>query len=297
MLAEQTIIAISKNNDLANCTLLSFLHSVKVAARLGLDPSGVMGEAYMVPFKDQCQLIPGYRGLVKLARNSGDVKSIWAEVVYSCDKFDYRLGLHPDIDHEPGDRANAKDSDITHVYAVAKMTDGDPQFVVLTRQEIEKIRASSRAGRFGPWVDWWAEMAKKSAVKRLIKMLPIETGSVFAKAVEIDNRIESGDRYDEVLGIEDDVIDVEALPSVPVESRGSQVAEHLAEQSHASAEMGWDEKVVIQTAEACGKPEADVRQKMEDYCLRIYQRQLGTLTAKQQQDLSAALAGGKVSFE
>lgn len=172
---------------LAQCTPESFLGALLTASQLGLEP-GPIGEAYFVPFNTKggmvCQFIPGYRGLIKLARNSGQLIDIWAEIVYENDHFKYTLGLRRDIEHEPaeGERGNP-----IYVYAAAKLKDGGTPFVVLTHAEVEAIRARSKAKDNGPWVTDWAAMARKTAVKQLSKWLPLS--AEFNTAAVLDGSV------------------------------------------------------------------------------------------------------------
>lgn len=154
---------------LARTTPESFLGALLTASQLGLEP-GPTGEAYLVPYGNVCTFIPGYRGLIKLARNSGQLRDIWAEVVFSNDTFKYSLGLHRDLVHEPaiGDRGKP-----VYVYAAAELVDGGRPFVVMSYDEVEAIRGRSKAGRSGPWVTDWAAMAKKTVIKQLMKWLPL----------------------------------------------------------------------------------------------------------------------------
>ncbi|MBX7450395.1 recombinase RecT [Mycolicibacterium sp. 3033] len=159
------------------------------AAQLGLEP-GPLGEAHLVPFRDGksgdyiVQFIPGYKGLVKLAWQSGQMADIWAEVVYENDEFDYTLGLNRDLVHKPARTVRGKP---VYVYAVAKLKDGGTPFVVLAVEEVESIRSRSKAGKNGPWVTDWAAMAKKTAVKQLAKWLPLS--SEFASAITLDGAV------------------------------------------------------------------------------------------------------------
>ena len=88
------------NPGLAKCNPVSVLAAVIQASQLGLE-IGQNGEAYLVPFKDECQMIPGYLGLMKLARNSGMIRDIYAHEVRENDRFELRLGLNRHLDHEP----------------------------------------------------------------------------------------------------------------------------------------------------------------------------------------------------
>ena len=61
------------------------------------------------------------------------------------------------------------------VYAEAKLVSGETQSCVLTKSEVDGIRGRSKAGQSGPWVSDYNEMAKKTAVRRLSKMLPLSS--------------------------------------------------------------------------------------------------------------------------
>ncbi len=175
--------------QLARCTPESFLGALMSAAQLGLEP-GPLGEAYLVPFRDgksgnyQVQFIPGYKGLIKLAWQSGRLADIWAEVVYANDEFDYTLGLERTLTHKP---AKSNRGEPEYVYAVAKLKDGGTPFVVLSFEEVESIRSRSKASKAGPWVSDWAAMARKTAIKQLSKWLPMS--SEFAAAVTLDGAV------------------------------------------------------------------------------------------------------------
>lgn len=61
---------VRKNKALLNTEPTSFLGSVMQAAQLGLEPGSALGQAYLVPYGNQCQLIIGYKGMIDLARRS-----------------------------------------------------------------------------------------------------------------------------------------------------------------------------------------------------------------------------------
>lgn len=190
---------------LARCTPESFLGALMTASQLGLEP-GPLGEAYFVPFKNTVTFIPGYRGLVKLARNSGQVIDLWAEIAYEHDDFAWTLGLHRDLTHQPapGDRGKP-----THVYAAAQLRDGGTPFVVMTVAQVEAIRSRSMAKGSGPWVTDWEAMAKKTAVKQLSKWLPLS--SEFSAAVVHDGVVRT-DIGADLVDVTPDYIDGSVEP-------------------------------------------------------------------------------------
>jgi len=166
----------------------SFLGALMTCAQLGLEP-GPLGHAYLVPFKNnktgtlEVTFIPGYRGLLELARRSGHVKSISAHVVKDGDEFHYQLGLEPKLEHRPGE----KRGDTRYVYAVVHYKDGGYDMEVMSRDEVEQIRKRSRAANNGPWVTDWDEMARKTVLRRLAKRIPMSVE--LAQAVAQDERV------------------------------------------------------------------------------------------------------------
>ena len=186
MLAVATT-AVQKTPALLECDRVSFVGAIIQCAQLGLEPNDGTGRAWLIPYGKQVQFVAGYRGLVDLTRRSGEIKRFDAREVYEKDTFSYSLGTRPDITHVPatGDRGK-----LTHVYAVAEFKDGGTQFDVMTADDVEKIRSRSKAGNSGPWKTDYAEMAKKTVVRRLCKMLPVSPET--QRAVTLDERAELG---------------------------------------------------------------------------------------------------------
>lgn len=186
-----------KTPALLNCNQGSFLGAILQCAQLGLEPGGALGHCYLLPYGNTAQLIIGYRGMIDLARRSGQIVSIAAYVVREEDKFDYQLGLQPNIIHKPAHKA--KPGAVTFVYAVANLKGGGVQFEVMSRAEIEAVRSQSKAGKSGPWVSHWDEMAKKTCIRRLFKYLPVSIE--IARAIDVDERTDRGEAVsqDEVL--------------------------------------------------------------------------------------------------
>lgn len=166
------LTAANTNPALFKCDPTSFLAAGVGAAQLGLEPNDARGLAYLIPYGQKVQLIIGYKGMLDLARRSGMVSSIHAVPVFEGDEFHYELGLEPTLRHVPADTDEDPDS-LTHVYAVAKVN-GDPQFVVMTRRQIDKVRDGSQGAKSkaSPWHGFYTEMACKTALRRLCKYLP-----------------------------------------------------------------------------------------------------------------------------
>lgn len=193
---------VKANPALLGCEPVSLLAAVMKAAALGLEP-GPLGHVYLVPFrngktgKSEVQFIIGYKGIVDLARRSGQIQSLYADVVYERDAFDYQLGLHRDLTHK---RASGVDRGrVTHAYAVAHYRDGGFDFVVLDELEIDARRKRSKAKDSGPWVTDYAAMCKKSAVRALAAWLPLTVEQ--STAVNSDERSYSLDDFGDVVDV------------------------------------------------------------------------------------------------
>lgn len=180
---------VQQNPGLLNADRRSLFASCIKCAADGLIPDG--REAALVMFGSTVQYMPMLAGIQKRVRNSGEIASVQAHVIYENDTFVIRRGLNETIEHEPlfpGDRGKP-----IGAYAVAKFKDGsDPVFEVMDIAAIERVRKVSRSGNKGPWVDWWDEMARKTVFRRLSKWLPMdaETDVLMARDDEIGDAAE-----------------------------------------------------------------------------------------------------------
>ncbi len=189
------------NPYLLECDQTSLFSALIMAAQLGLVPEGVLGQAYLVPFGRKVQFIPGYRGYITLARQSGQIETIDGHAVYEQDYFDCEYGLHSDLKHKP---AFGFRGQMVRAYAFATYKGGGFNFVVLDKEEIESVREKSetykafKAGRIKstPWDEYFDAMAVKTCVRRLAKWLPME----IQKAAMIEDAIERGEKVERIDG-------------------------------------------------------------------------------------------------
>ncbi|EOV9616181.1 recombination protein RecT [Cronobacter dublinensis] len=199
-LARIAMTELRKTPKLMQCDQMSFLGAIMQCAQLGLEPGGALGHAYLLPFDrrqkqgnqwvtvaTEAQLIIGYRGMIDLARRSGQIVSLSARAVHENDTFSYAYGLEEKLEHVPCEDGNP--GALTHVYAVARLKDGGVQFEVMSKAAVDKVRALSKSGDKGPWVDHYEEMAKKTAIRRLFKYLPVSIE--LQRAVNIDEKAEA----------------------------------------------------------------------------------------------------------
>ncbi len=173
-----------KARSIADCTRISILSSILEASSLGLEIGGALAEAHLVPFGTECTMLPDYKGLLKLARQSGEFDVIEAVEVFERDHFRVFRAPAPSVQHElcleddPGE--------IRFVYAYATLKGGNLVFEIMSRAQVEKIRLKSRSADSPAWRDHWGEMAKKVVLKRFLKRQGRSLD--VAKAIEADNR-------------------------------------------------------------------------------------------------------------
>lgn len=201
--------AIRANPKLLECSTESLFGALVLSSQLGLEPNTPLGHAYLIPFRDNrnnrtdVQFIPGYRGLIDLARRSGQIISISAHAVHAGDYFDFAYGLDERLEHRPAARDRGE---IIAFYAVAKLHGGGHQFEVMWRDEVDAIRDQSQGYRIAmryakrdsdgnitscnsPWHTHYPEMGRKTAVRRLFKYLPVSIE--MATAVALDDAAET----------------------------------------------------------------------------------------------------------
>ena len=180
-----TLTAINKNPKLMQCTKESLLACLMDCSALGLEPDG--RKAHLIPYNNRknntvvCTLIVDYKGMVDLARRSGDIADIHADVVGENDKFEYSFGTEGKLVHRPCLTGRGK---VIAAYSFVKLKDGATSYEVMSKEEVEAIRKRSRAGDDGPWITDWNEMAKKSVFRRHSKWLPMS--SEFQEALDKD---------------------------------------------------------------------------------------------------------------
>lgn len=222
-LIKVVVTAASRTPQLLECTPVSIYLALMQAADLGLEPNTPLQLAALVPFKNkkqggatEAQFQPMYKGLIKLALQSGDVVSIMPRVVYEKDTFFIQYGTDEKIDHTPYMKGNPGAS--TGFYAVATMKDGTKVFWFLSRADAEAVKKRSQSGDDGPWVTDFDAMAMKTAIKRLTKYLSLSSEK-FGRAVAHDDKAEAGEGPDY-----SDVIDVsgEVLPEKPTPALDNQ---------------------------------------------------------------------------
>lgn len=198
------LTAINRTPKLLECTKESLWESVLNAAALGLFPDA-LGRAYLVPYGKKCQLIIGYKGLIDLAYRSDRIASIQAVVVREGDHFEREPLAMPPIKHRIIDAEGNPFRKATYFYSVVYLKACEfPSVEVMSLREVQDIRDRSKAATDGPWITDFEEMAKKTVLRRHMKVLPM--------SAEIAQAIAQ----------EDEHFDLAAAAAIPVDGRFSE---------------------------------------------------------------------------
>lgn len=211
-IARVTLTACRKNPALLDCNPHSIIAATFQASQLNLQID-VLGSAYLVPYKDQVQLIIGYKGYIDLIYRSPRVISVQAETVYMNDIFLARKGSDPFLNHEQADEPS---EDIRGFYALARLSNGGVLWEYMSKKQIEahrdkfssdyKFKKSKGYENNSVWAKNFESMAKKTVLHKLTTWLPmeIEQKEFMAYDGTVRKDITSDPEYIEVDAVEVD---------------------------------------------------------------------------------------------
>lgn len=173
---QSAAVALANNADLCAADPQSIINSLTQCAKDGLVADN--REAALVVFNTKngnewikkAQYMPMVDGVMKRARQSGEITVIASRAIYQNDKF--RAWMDGDGEHIEYEPTLFERGDMIGVFAYAKMKSGEIQFEVMNMSDIDKVRLASKNSDRGPWKDWFEGMAKKAVMHRLCRRLP-----------------------------------------------------------------------------------------------------------------------------
>ncbi len=193
-MARLALTAFSTTPALQQCDPKSIAGAIMTAAQIGLEP-GINGQGYLIPYKDTCTFVPGWKGLVDLVSRSGRA-TVWTGAVRDGDKFEYQLGDEPFCKHRPGDEDD--DAPFTHVYAIGRVKDAEmPVIEVWSRAKVLKhLKKYNKVGNrhYANTDENNLEMyARKCALLQVLKYMP--------SSIELANAITASHAAEEGHGV------------------------------------------------------------------------------------------------
>jgi recombination protein RecT len=218
--------AINRNPKIANCTQESVIRCMMDLSAVGLEPDGRM--AHLIPYGDQLTLIVDYKGFVQLCHRIGVL--VEANKVCRNDYFEWKDGR---VSH--GIDFSKPRGEVYAYWARGVLPDRREVHAVMTKEEVDAVRARSRSANNGPWVTDYDEMAKKTVFRRLTKWLP------------------TSPEMNQIINVEDEHERAEVVRPVSNKSVSDQLVESLTgatEPDPAPAPVVLEAKVVPQETPA-----------------------------------------------
>lgn len=172
------LTTLARDQKLLECDQMTVFAGAMTAAQLGLEIDPALGRAYLLPYRDSrkgmvAQLIIGYKGFLDLFYRSGMGDGFQASEVYERDAFKCVRGLDPKLEHEPFDGDDA--GPLKCAYAIARLKGGGTIFEVANKRDVARAMKASRGSDspYSPWQTAPGEMWKKTAIRKLAKLLPL----------------------------------------------------------------------------------------------------------------------------
>lgn len=178
--------------ELAQSNPTSVFRAMLQCAQMGLYPDGISGDAYLVPFKNQCVAIRGYRGLIRQFSehnpDSAPMPVVFDEIRQN-DEWDYERGATPKLMHKP---AKEQRGEVTHYYAAVRFKDGSVWPKVMTVEDVEAFSKYSKTDKFwnSPHENTRRWMRIKTVVRQLFKEVPIP--SMSREQIDREEAVETG---------------------------------------------------------------------------------------------------------
>lgn len=236
-MTEQLVLATKmtgfRNKSILKCTVSSVLNALVEAATMGLVPNS-QGDCYLVPYKDKCELVVGYRGLIKIGYRSKRMLNCSTRIVREGDSLEVVFGTEERIDHKP--LVGAEQRPAVAVFCKVELSTGVVHHELMEMWEVEKLRDSlvSARGASSPWNLHFGEMARKTVAHRAMKWLAIDTMDL----PDIDSQFEAE--------LESNVIDIQEKPK-PLE--GVEVERVLSQISDSTEKAKAKTQKIIEPSE------------------------------------------------
>lgn len=184
---QAALFEVANDTKLQACDYLSVIKSIKTCAVWGLEPGGLQDLCYLIPYGKECRVQLGYKGIIALARRTGDIRDVTAETVYENDTCDIEGGDFPKITHK---FALQNRGEAIGYYVIATLANGEKHRAYMSKEDVIKHRDNwSIAKSSSAWIKSFDEMAKKTVIIRCLKLCPMS--AEVAEALSYDEKVEA----------------------------------------------------------------------------------------------------------
>ena len=182
------LTAFRRTPKLGNCDPRSVFAAVIQASQLGLEPD-TLGRAFLIPYGNECQFVPGWKGLVDLLNRAGTATA-WTGAVFAGDEFDYALGDSPYVKHKPMGESDPEK--LTHVYAIGRAKGSDYPIIEVwpTARVVKHRDRYNKVGKKHYSYGQWEMYARKVVLLQVLKYLP--ASAELQQAIALNDAAEIG---------------------------------------------------------------------------------------------------------
>lgn len=196
---KSALISIAHNPVLSQCTPKSILESAFNLAETGLEISPILGQAYILKYKNDAEAVISYKGWMALIEKAG--KRVKAYSVFRCDKFSIDLSYFEEIitfvpnypERQESNDAWYKENILGVLVKIKDNKDGYVKNIFVTKDKIEKIKGKSPSAKtaYSPYNTWAEEMYLAKAIKYALSREALNfTDENIKKAVDLDNQLD-----------------------------------------------------------------------------------------------------------
>ena len=196
---KSALISIAQSPVLSQCTPKSILESAFNLAETGLEISPILGQAYILKYKNDAEAVISYKGWMSLIEKAG--KRVKAYSVFRCDKFSIDLSYFEEIitfipnyaERQESNDAWYKENILGILVKIKDNKDGYVKNLFVTRDKIEKIKGKSPSAKsaYSPYNTWAEEMYLAKAIKYALSREALNfTDENIKKAVDLDNQLD-----------------------------------------------------------------------------------------------------------
>ena len=179
---QNTVALVSENEQLSHIPQAKLVPVLLKGAYLGLDFFNK--ECYAVPYGQQLQFTPSYKGMVKLAKrfSKRPITDIYAHIVRDGDEFETNMeDGHEHVHFTP---KPFNEGPILGAFAVAQYEDGGIKVETMSKAQLDSVKRMSKAQSGTAWKFFADEMYRKSVIRRLCKGIDLDMDVTQARIMQ-----------------------------------------------------------------------------------------------------------------
>lgn len=228
---KSALVSISQSENLSKCSVKSIISSAFNLAETGLEISPILGQCYILKYKNDAEPAISYKGWQTLIERTG--KKIKAFSVFNCDKFeidlsdfDEKITFIPNLnERKESDDSWYKNNLKGVLVKIKDIKDGYVKNSFVSVSKIEKIKgmSSSLKGKYpqySPYNNWAEEMYLAKAIKYCLSREALNfKDENIAKAIQVDNQLDKKLQDDNKEAKKDDLEDI--IEAEPLENENT----------------------------------------------------------------------------